>query len=220
VARAPRTERSRRGRASGPGRRAGLRTVPPALALALVLAVVGAPLGRAVGSDPAPRDGPEPFAAGSGPTAFAVTVSWGGVEIGAASSPSDAFAVGGGESVPVAFNYSGPAASQVALATLSMKFLGVALSSESIAPSTVGAAEMNWTFGPLIDLTEGIYEIDAELVDSAGQVLFEQPFYVDAKAPYTLGSAIAFFALVLATVEAYSVAANVRLRLRQKRGRR
>lgn len=158
-------------------------------------------------------------AAGSG---LAVTVTWNGVAIDRAAGPGSAFTIGAGESATVRFNFTealgGPA---VANASLDLLFLGVVLSTESIAASAVGpvgVAEMNWSFGDLIYLTEGVYEVDAKLVNATGSVLFLEPFYVDARAPYLVGSAILSMVIVLGIVEALWVRSVVRYR-RSRRGR-
>lgn len=156
------------------------------------------------------------LAIGSGvtPAVSAVTVTWDGVPVGSASSPATAFllAPGGSSQVVFAFqqaNTSDPASN----ATLALRYLDDTLSTESIptsGPPTSASADLTWTFGSLAYLTQGVYELVAELLDPAGNVLFRQVFYVDVEAPYVIGSAIALFAVVLAGAEAYWIAVLLR----------
>ena len=150
------------------------------------------------------------------------TVTWDGTSVGHASTPSDAFVVSPGSSSRVVFTFYEPSdAPTIANASLVLRFLGVTLSTESIAPSpnrsgfvVVG---LNWSFGTLYRLTEGVYELDAELVDTHGAVRFLEPFYVDARAPYVVESGIVAFLLVLGGAELYSVIVLLRHRARRRR---
>ncbi len=187
------------------------------LVVLLGLGPVGS-AGRAAAAGRALVDG-RPELAGPG-SALAITVRWNGVDVANAYAAPQAFDVAPGASAGVTFNYSGPEATSVATAELVLLYLGVALSRESIAPVSLGSAQMTWTFGSLADLTQGVYEVDAELLGANGAALFVEPFYVDVQAPFGIGSAIAFFALVLAAVEVYWIASTARIRLRERqRGR-
>ena len=143
-------------------------------------------------------------------------VTWDGANVSSASAAGSAFTIVPGQTVAVWFNYSSAAGSpSVANATLDLRYLGLTLSTESVLTRTVagaGHAELNWSFGSLIFLTEGVYEVDAELFDANGSPVFIEPFYVDAKTPYVLSSTIAFFAAVLAVVEAYWIVTTVQRR--------
>ncbi len=157
--------------------------------------------------------------------AIGASVTWDGTPVDHAASPSTAFPIRPGESPLVLFTFTEPAGSpQVTNASLVLLFLGLTLSSESLPPtgnaSGVHTAALNWSFGSLYDLTEGVYELDAELRDRDGAVRFLEPFYVDARAPYVVGSAIAAFLLVLGGVEAYWVVAALQYRRRRRRGYR
>ena len=191
-----------------------------------VLVVAGRGLSAGAGASPA---GALTHLAGHADRAPALstvsaTVLWNGWNVADASSPANAFAIGPGQSADIQFEFTlTPGTPRVTNASLSLLFLGVTLSTEALQPvenSSHGSGEMNWTFGSLIYLTEGVYEVDAELSDANGTVLFEQAFYVDAQAPYVLGSAIALFAVVLGAVESYWIAAVIRWRHRGRRGYR
>ena len=134
-----------------------------------------------------------------------VTITWNGVDIGQASSPSTAFVIGAGQSANVRFNFTETHGNDsVASAELVLLFLGFPLSTESIPtmpPAPAGGWQLNWTFGSLIFLTEGAYEVSAQLLDANGTVLFSAPFYVDARAPYLVGSTIVAMAIVVALAE-------------------
>lgn len=191
-----------------------------ALALALVAtpavgSVLPAPAELGVGrytpgSDLAPADG------------VSAVVTWDGTNVSAAGTTSAAFPIDAGQSVLVAFDYAEAAGTPaVDNASLLLEFAGIALSIESIRTAPVGlfgAAAMNWTFGSLIYLTEGAYEVDAELLDANGSVLFREAFFVDARAPYVVASVILDMAIVLGLVEALWIRSVIRYR-RRRRGR-
>jgi hypothetical protein len=196
-----------------------------AVALALAFAVAAGPLFTGgVGTSNPHGTGSVGLLAGPSGAApgVAATVTWNGIAIDQAGSPGSAFPIGAGESATVRFNFTESAGSpSVTNASLDLLFLGVVLSTESIPAATVGlagVAEMNWSFGALIYLTEGVYEVDAKLLDANGTALFVQPFYVDARAPFLLGSAILSMAIVLGIVEAFWIRSVVRFR-RPRRGR-
>lgn len=199
--------------------------VAAAVAAALALVVVASPLGTApggLGHGPPVVAGLADLPTPADADGVSANVTWNGVDVGHASSAASAFVVGAGQSATVRFNYSeAVGVPTVVNATLLLLFLGVTLSSESIAPASVGlagAAVLNWTFGSLIYLTEGVYEVEAQLLDANGSVLFQEPFYVDARAPYLAGSVIVALATLLGVVEALWIRSVVRYR-RQRRGR-
>ena len=162
---------------------------------------------------------------------LSVNVTWEGVGVDYANGPPTAFAVGPGASAVVGFSYGvALSAAPPTNASLVLRYLGVTLSTESIRATTVcpevseprplpctGSAELNWTFGSLIYLTAGVFAVDAELLSYNGTLLFREPFYIDAEAPYVLGSITILFALVLAAAEAYWVYASIRYRHRGRR---
>ena len=201
---------------------------PIALALLVVTGSVGA-----VATTPVltPSASVRPSGVVVADSNVSVNVTWNGAPIGQATSASTAFVLGAGQSAAVVFSYTeAPGVPAVTNASLVLRFLDVNLSTESIRAATVagpsgsqaGSAQLNWTFGSLVYLTEGVYEVDAELLGLNGTLLFQQPFYVDARAPYVIGSAIAAFAVVLGTAEAFWVVTVVRsrrVRRRRYRGR-
>ncbi len=151
------------------------------------------------------------------------SVTWDGVGVGAAGTPTSAFPIAAGESADVGFSFTEAAGTPpITNASLTLYGFGLALTTESIAPTTAGpngTAELRWSFGSLIYLTEGVYEIDAQLEDANGTTLFHQAFYVDAQAPYLLGSAILALLIVLGIVEALWMRTLLRYR-RIRSGRR
>jgi len=152
---------------------------------------------------------------------LAASVSWNGVPVSQAASAATAFPIGPGDIVDVVFNFTEPrGGASVVNASLVLRYLDVTLSTESIAPTNTsgfGVGQLNWTFGSLIYVTEGVYEVDAQLADTNGVVVFNEPFYVDARAPLVLGSAVALFATVLGAAEAYWIATLVRSRTARRR---
>jgi hypothetical protein len=198
----------------------------PTLAAALSLLVLLGPLvlpGTERGG-PQNRRGVLP-AGGSSDTSFSVEVRWNGEPVADAALPTAAFVVraGGTETVNFTFVETGPGL-EVTNATLVVWFLGLPLSRESLVTTATlggtGYAEVNWSFGSLSDLTEGLYQVDAELTGPSGQVLFDQPFYVDVETPTVLGSALALAVVVLGGLEACWVALTLRERWVRRRGKR
>jgi hypothetical protein len=194
---------------------------PIALAAALLLIV-----SSGVGVETALANGPtgaglEPAVAGPAASVLA-NVTWNGVNVGRAGSAGGAFVLGAGQSAMIGFNYTEPVGTPAVVnATVVLLYVGLALSSESIAPTSVGpfgTAQMSWTFGSLIYLTEGIYQLEAELLDANGSALFHQAFFVVARAPYLVGSVIFVMVILLIVVEALWIRTVIRHR-RARTGR-
>jgi len=193
-----------------------------AVALAVMLATAGGlslPLGvvAAGPSGPGTLLSPSVVRPADG---VAANITWNGAPVTQAGSAASAFVIGPGQTAEVGFTYAELNGTPlVTNATLDLLFLGITLSTESIRTVNVGfvgSAEMNWTFGTLLYLTEGVYEVDAKLLDANGSVLLLQPFYVDARAPYLIGSTILCMVIVLGIVEALWI----RSVIRYKRGRK
>ena len=142
----------------------------PGLRLALTAALVGTLLANPI-SEALPQASAHPALGGSeavvpADPALSANVTWDGTNVGRANSALSAFVLGAGQNAQVSFAYSAPNGSVgVVNATLSLLYVGLTLSSESIRTTTTGAngsAVLNWTFGSLIYLTEGAYELQAE----------------------------------------------------------
>lgn len=193
-----------------------------ALATAILVAVSPAVALGARDGSPAPELQVLPGAAGNN-SSFFVDVLWNGVPLNDAALPSSAFVVRPGEIAAVNFTFAeSGAGAGVTNATLVTWYLGVPLMRE-VFPTTsttagVGYAQLNWSFGALLDLTEGVYEVDAELSDAAGHVVFDEPFYVDAQSPAVLGSAIALALVILGGLAACWVGLTLRERWVRLRG--
>ncbi len=188
------------------------------LALLLAAFVCGAP--------PAARREPSPPAAleGTPATALAVNVSWNGIGVANASAAATAFPISPGQVAAIEFAFAGGAASTVTNATVLLGFAGAVLSRDSVlptvGPSDTGRAEIDWSFGNLYAAIEGVYPLTAELRAANGTVLFTTQFFIDARAPYVVGSAAVVFLGVLGAVElGWIVAAVRRERRRQRRFR-
>ena len=195
-----------------------------AIVAALALAV--GPLGHLAASGPLATAPPiEGIPAASPSAGLNATVTWNGEPASDASSALTAFSIVTGQNASVNFTFEQPVgASPATNASLILWFGGAQLSSEQL-PTTyvagVGYAEMSWSFGTLYEFTEGVYELEAELTDRSGASLFAEAFYVDAKAPYEVVSAIVVFALILAAAELYwTVVVLRRTRKRPRRIRR
>jgi hypothetical protein len=190
----------------------------PAGALALALAVALSPLAHVTAFGLATPALP----ALTAPTdTFDATVTWNGEPASDASSALTAFSISSGQNASVNFTFSEPVGAPTATnASLVLWFCGLALSSEGIATTVVagvGYAQMAWSFGSLYDLTEGVYELEAELTDAHGAVVYSQAFYVDAKAPFEVLSAIVLLAALLGGAEIYWATVTLR-RARRERG--
>lgn len=214
------------------GRPARARAVPAPLALgglALAALLAAGAFGPAAPASGAPvRVASVPSGLLAAVTNFSANVTWNGVGIDQAGSSSTAFTLGAGQSAAVVFAYAEAAGMPaVTNASLVLRYLDVNLSTESIRATTAvaasgaesGEAQLNWTFGSLVYLTQGVYEVEAELLDANGSVLFQEPFYVDGTAPFVVGSAITAFALVLGGAEAVWVVQVIRSRRARKGGR-
>lgn len=196
---------------------------PPLVAVALALVVVASPLAGTLAA--APWGGPPELAGPSVSRPSAITsasITWNGVDVAQANSASTAFVIGAGQTADVGFNFTETRGNDsVTTAELVLLYLGLALSTESIPtmpPAPAGGWQMNWTFGPLIFLTEGVYELDAQFLDHNGSVLYSAPFYVDARAPYLVGSTIAAMAIIVGLAEVLWIRTVLRYR-KSRRGR-
>ena len=190
--------------------------IPLAAALALLLILVslgrGSPTVGLAPASAAPLDARSPAA----DDRVTATVTWNGVNVADASSASTAFSIRPGQSVEVQFRYAeSSGADPVANASLLLLYAGLTMSAESIVTAPVGlfgATALNWTFGSLIYITEGVYEVTAELLDANGTILYSGGFFVDAHAPYVVGSLIALMATLLGIVEVFFVRSVIRYR--------
>ena len=196
--------------------------LPVLAALGLVVAAVAGSGPGILGAERLVVGHPSPTVPVPAAGTLSATITWNGVPIGQASSTGSAFVLGAGQSATVLFNVTEPLGGPtVSNASLVLLYLGVSLSTVSIptpVPEPVGGWSVSWSFGSLIYLTEGVYEVDAQLTDANGSVLLQQPFYVDARAPYLVGSAILSMVVILGLAELLWVRTVVRYR-RSRRGR-
>jgi hypothetical protein len=197
------------------GRGAWLR--PPLVAFAVGLAVLavlapgsglanGAPLVAALGHDA------RPMAA----SVLTASATWNGQSISSASSPGSAFSLEKGQTATVNYSYGGLAGGQVQNATLELTYLGIVLTTSRSGthvvggPPIAGAAQINWSFGPLFDALEGVFQLTATLLYANGTTAWSESFYVFAKAPYLLESGAVVVLLILSIAELYWGIASIR----------
>lgn len=138
------------------------------------------------------------------------TVTWNGHNISSAGSPSSAFAIGKGQSAFVYFSFdevSGPA---IPNASVKVTYLGLVLTTSTAAvgpaPTTClgcSEAEINWTFGTLVNALQGVYQLTASLQYADGSTAWSESFYVIVRAPYSIESGAVVILLVLAFAEVY-----------------
>jgi hypothetical protein len=147
---------------------------------------------------------------------FSVSVTWDGTSVSSAGSPASAFVITKGQTATVDFLYTQGAGGAIGNATLSLAYLGIALTTSRSTthitggPPITGAAQINWTFGPLYDALEGVFALTASLLYPNGTTAWSQSFYVFAKAPYLLESGAVVVLLILTIAEIYWGLASIR----------
>jgi hypothetical protein len=147
---------------------------------------------------------------------FAASATWDGTPVSSAGSPGSAFALSKGQTALVDFTYTEGLGGALSNATLSLTYLGVVLTTSSSAthivggPPITGAAQINWSFGPLYDALEGVFQLTASLLYPNGSTAWSESFYVFAKAPYLLESGAVVVLLILTIAELYWGLAAIR----------
>lgn len=180
-------------------------TVLAVLALALLVPLLG---GSVVRASPAPN---LPKATGGG---LGAVVLWNGKNVSSAGSPSAAFSLSKGQTAAVTFSYDAlSTVGAVGNATLTLTYLGIVLttsraSAHALGPS--GSAQINWSFGPLYNALQGVFQLTASLLNPNGSSLWSESFYVFAKAPYLLESGAVIVLLILVVAELYWATSAIR----------
>jgi len=146
------------------------------------------------------------------PTAVGISnpaVTWNGKPIGDASTQAHAFSITTDQRVLVNFSFVVPPfGPDVTTARIQALYFGAVISTDQVSTSTtagVGKGLMNWTLGTFTYLLAGVYVLSASLVDSNGSTVWSEHFYIDATAPYHIGSGLTIFLIVLGLVELYSI---------------
>jgi len=185
----------------------------PAVAVSAALLVLPA-LSATVAGEPGGVSHPSlSFAASSvtGPT-----VTWNGKDVSGASSPSSAISIQKGQTALVQFTFDESSATTVGNASISVNYLGLVLTTSKASPRVVGGppiaavATINWSFGPLYDALEGVFEFTASLLSPNGSTVWSESFYVFAQAPYLLESGAVIILLVFLVLELYWAASAIR----------
>ncbi len=151
------------------------------------------------------------------PGGIAASVTWDGQNISEAPTVASAFVIRPGQEASLAFAYVlGAGAPSVATAQVSLYYFGANLTSSAVRTSPglggVGHSNLSWGFGNFYVIIEGVYELDAQLLDPNGSVVWSEPFYVDARAPYLVGSGLVVFLLALGGLQIYLLAEASRRR--------
>jgi hypothetical protein len=139
------------------------------------------------------------------------SVFWNGQNASGASSPSSAFTIGSGQTANVTFAYARTLFQSNA--SLTLTYLGLTLTTNTApfhSAAGGGAATVNWSFGALIQLTEGVYQLTAKITNATGASLWSESFYIDVKTPYSLESGLVIFLIILVLAEAYWIGASIR----------
>ena len=124
---------------------------------------------------------------------------------------SHAFTLGVNQRSLVVFTYDVPLGGpNVTTARMQAIYFGAVISTDQVSTHTnlsgTGSGTMNWTLGTFTYLLAGLYLLTASLVDSNGTTVWSESFYMQASAPYHVGSGLIIFLIVLALVELYSIA--------------
>lgn len=136
--------------------------------------------------------------------------TWNGHNISSASSASSALTVATDQRVILNFTFP-TAGTAITTARLIVYYFGAEISANSVAANPLtGTAQMNWTLGTYTYLLQGIYRIQASLVDGNGTTAWSQSFYIDAQAPYRIVSGATIFLIVLGLAEIYWIATVAR----------
>jgi hypothetical protein len=183
--------------------------------LAVVALIVLAPL-AASGLSAYASDRPSPSGARASANFADVSVTWDGSSISHAGSPASALSISKGQTATVVFTFVQSIGGPIRNATLQLTYLGVVLTTSRAAaqpivgpPGAYGAG-INWSFGPLYDALEGVFEFTAGLVYANGSTAWTQTFFVFAKAPYLLESGAVVVLIILAIAELYWGVAAIR----------
>ena len=185
----------------------------PALAISALLLVLPA-LSATVG---ARSDGISPSVITTGgSTVTGPSVTWNGKDVSGAGSPSSAISIQKGQTALVQFTFDESSATAIGNASISVNYLGLVLTTSKTSPRVVGGppiaavAVINWSFGPLYDALEGVFQFTASLLSPNGSTVWSESFYVFTKAPYLLESGAVIVLLVFFVAELYWAASAIR----------
>ncbi|MFY9716341.1 MAG: hypothetical protein WAK40_00155, partial [Thermoplasmata archaeon] len=176
------------------------------VSVALFLAM---PVASATGLGSHPLGSPER----APPAVPAITnplATWDSTNLGAASDQAHAFSITTNQRVLVNFTFVVPVGEpKVTTARIQAIYFGAVISTDQVSASTDlsgnGVAYMNWTLGTFTYLLAGVYLLTASLVNATGATVWSENFYIQAHAPYRIGSGLIVFLLVLGFVELYSI---------------
>jgi len=141
------------------------------------------------------------------------TVTWNGVDVSTATSPSSAISIDLSNTANLLYSWSlGTATANVSDARLQMFYFGYAVSTRDevrTAPTTSssGSIPLNWAPVSVSYLLAGVYRLTASFIAPNGTTLWSENFYVRGTAP--LGF-VALIPIVLLLILVYEVYALVR----------
>ncbi len=142
-------------------------------------------------------------------------VTWNGVNVDTATSPSSALTITYNAAANVLYSWGATNPAGVATARLAMIYFGFALSTRDVAPvqTPLGpgtSAVMNWTVGPIQYLVEGIYGVTASLIAGNGSTLWSENFYLKLTAPGSILAAVPIIVILIIVYELYNAARSGR----------
>jgi hypothetical protein len=190
------------------------------LALGVSAIALFAPLAGVAGATPLlslHHASARPYASG-----VAASATWDNHNLSSANSPANAFSIDKGQTAVVDYSYV-QISGTVQNATLVVTYLGIVLTTSKASthvvggPPIAGAAQINWSFGPLVDALEGVFEFTASLQYANGSTAWSQSFYVFTKAPYLLESGAVIVLLILTVAELFWGISSIR---EARRGRK
>ncbi|HLN51664.1 MAG TPA: hypothetical protein VK455_06380 [Thermoplasmata archaeon] len=186
-----------------------------AACVALLLLLPASTIADHVGLSGTPKSVSVTPAASAGP--FSAELLWNGANATSANSASSAFTFTSGETANATFHFAGTSLlvppPAITNASLTLTFFGLALTTNTDPFHVIAGGEqarINWSFGPLIQLTEGVYQMSAKITNASGGSAWSETFYIDVKAPYSLESGLVVFLIILSLAEIYWIAASIR----------
>lgn len=150
----------------------------------------------------------------------AYAVTWNGVDVSTAGTPSSALAIDFTQTANLFFNWtSAPSGSAGAVAIndarLQMFYFGFAVSTRDQILSTPdynlsGHIPLSWAPFSVGYVLEGVYLLTASFVEPNGSTAWSENFYVRANAPLGFVAVIPIVLLVIAVYEVYALARSGR----------
>jgi len=143
----------------------------------------------------------------------AYVVTWNGVDVSTAGTPSSALSIDFSQTASLNFNWSTGASAPVNIsdARLQMYYFGFAVStkdqvvSNSVACSSKCHIPLDWTPLSINYVLEGVYRLTASFIAPNGTTMWSENFYVKGNAPLGFVALIPIVLLLIAIYEVYGL---------------